>query len=276
LLILFSSAAEAQNITCKGQVVDTLGTGIPYAVIQVKGKQQGTYSNEQGAFSISVAESDILIFYCAGYEKREILAKNWHFSTVKLQEHDNLLNEVTISSKKNRLRHGQLGKRSKRYGDASFGPGYEMGLYFSCSEIANGRLSKIYLYVRDKGTAINKFRVHVYEADTITRLPIRDITDSNLIVHATKGEEWMEIDVTNKSIRIRNGMIISMEWLKGYGNNNTRAKVLEEDLVGYEGQMLGLTDRNDWQYQYTNNMFLNKHSTSLVPLTPMIYCTYAY
>lgn len=276
LLLFIAVDCSAQNRTIQGKVTDEKIRPIPYAIVQVKGTSNGVYTNEQGQFSItSAGMADMLIFQCTGYEQKEMLPRDFT-GIVILKEKTNILSEVTISYKKKKMKTGQLGIRSKSFGDAYFAPGIENGIYFTGNHVKNGYIKNIYVYVRDKGVPTNKFRVHVYEADTSIQLPIADITDTNLIVHAIKGEEWVEIDVSNKRIPVKNGLIISMEWLDGFGNDNT---MQNQGTIQFKGQVLGLTRFNGIQYTYHRNIFAPdgyKEQSKFDYLVPMIYCTYTY
>lgn len=279
ILLFITVNCSAWNRTIQGAVTDEKSRPISYAIVQIKGTSNGVYTNEQGKFSIeSTGMADILVFQCTGYEQKEMLARDFT-GTITLKEKTNTLAEVIVSSKKKKMKTGQLGIRSRTYGDAFFRPGFEKGIYFTGNHVKNGYIKNIYVYVRDKGVPTNKFRVHVYEADTSIQLPIADITDTNLIVHATKGEEWVEVDVSSRRIPVKNGLIISMEWLDGFGNDNTIQRLGTNGQ--YQGQVLGLTRFNGVQYYYFKNNFLKKdgrlgESSGLTGLVPMIYCTYTY
>ena len=69
-------SASAQFEALKDSVVQLYGVvmtadslmGIPSVTIQVKGRNQGTYSNDQGVFSIVVLKGDRLEFSSIGFK----------------------------------------------------------------------------------------------------------------------------------------------------------------------------------------------------------------
>lgn len=78
-ITLFAFAAQSmgqgKNIT--GQVVDALNESMPGVNVQVKGTTNGTITNIDGKFSISVPNSkSVLVFTFIGYSKQEIVVGN--------------------------------------------------------------------------------------------------------------------------------------------------------------------------------------------------------
>ena len=67
------------------------------------------------------------------------------------------------------------------------------------------------------GIPNSKFRVHVYDIDT-SYLPGNDVLDSNVILKATVGNEWVSVDLSSRHIPVGRGVFISMEWISGFGN----------------------------------------------------------
>jgi hypothetical protein len=78
LLFLIPVAAKAQFETYKDSVVQVYGIvmssdslrALPSVSIMVKGRNQGTISNEQGVFSIPILRGDILEFTSVGYKPK--------------------------------------------------------------------------------------------------------------------------------------------------------------------------------------------------------------
>jgi len=78
--ILFLAAslfAYAQNINVSGMVSDaSTGEGIPFASIQVKGTMNGTATDADGNYSISVPKNAILIVSSIGYLNQEVAVES--------------------------------------------------------------------------------------------------------------------------------------------------------------------------------------------------------
>ncbi|WP_400261432.1 carboxypeptidase-like regulatory domain-containing protein [Sphingobacterium sp. SG20118] len=70
--IPFSSTINVVNVILqKGRVVDQLGKPLVGVSVTIKGKSQGTLTNELGEFSIEVAKDDILQFKYIGFSNAE-------------------------------------------------------------------------------------------------------------------------------------------------------------------------------------------------------------
>jgi hypothetical protein len=76
LLLAAPFAVQAQFDKLKDSVVELYGVimtadslkAIPLATVMVKGRNQGTYSNEQGVFSVVVLKGDVIEFSSVGYK----------------------------------------------------------------------------------------------------------------------------------------------------------------------------------------------------------------
>lgn len=70
----FSLSATAQTVTIKGKVSSsTTKESVPAVSIIVKGSSQGTYTNSDGEFSISVSKLPVtLVFSSIGYDNQEL------------------------------------------------------------------------------------------------------------------------------------------------------------------------------------------------------------
>lgn len=75
LLFMFSFAAFAQNFTAKGVITDSSNKEtLPGVSITVRGTTQGTISDMEGRYSLSVPENGTLVFSYLGYKTLEIKA----------------------------------------------------------------------------------------------------------------------------------------------------------------------------------------------------------
>jgi TonB-dependent starch-binding outer membrane protein SusC len=97
LLTLLAGSAYAQRKTVTGSVKDDeTGEAIPGASILVKGTSTGTLSDAEGRFSISAAESDILVISFVGYTKTELLVGTQSEFAVSLKADVTQLSEVVV------------------------------------------------------------------------------------------------------------------------------------------------------------------------------------
>ena len=100
LLIAFALAcftlASAQNITVKGIVKDSQGLPVPKASVKIKGLSNGTYTELNGSYSISVSPTAILIFTSIGFATQEQQVNNRSLINVTLLDDAKQLNEVVV------------------------------------------------------------------------------------------------------------------------------------------------------------------------------------
>ena len=93
-LAMATVAVEAKEV--KGQVTDDTRLGVPGVTIVVKGTTKGTVTDADGRFTISVEDSDILVFSFIGYEAQEVLVANQSIIDVKLMQDMQFLEEVVV------------------------------------------------------------------------------------------------------------------------------------------------------------------------------------
>ncbi len=102
LCILITVAAVAQSVVIKGKVTET-GTGnpVPSVSVMVKGGNVGTYTDENGNFSISLSSQPpvVLVFTSIGYISKEVTvdAATDNLS-VSLEPGTSLGDEVVVSA----------------------------------------------------------------------------------------------------------------------------------------------------------------------------------
>ena len=97
LFIFFALAlsAFAQNRLITGKVTDAGGTGLPGVTIQIKGTTNGTITNVDGGYQVSVS-GGVLAFSYIGFVTQEIPVTNQSAINVVLLEDVKLLNEIVV------------------------------------------------------------------------------------------------------------------------------------------------------------------------------------
>lgn len=96
LLGVFSLYAWAQQaITVKGTVRDKENKPVIGATVAVKGSSEGTKTDIDGNFTISILQGKILQFSYVGMQKSELTVSDASFLQVTLEE-DNQLDEVVV------------------------------------------------------------------------------------------------------------------------------------------------------------------------------------
>lgn len=97
LMLTFSSNwALAQTVNVSGTVLDENDIGLPGASIQEKGTSNGTVSNMDGEFRLSVQPGATLIFSFIGFTTQEIQVGNQSDLTVKMIPDVSSLGEVVV------------------------------------------------------------------------------------------------------------------------------------------------------------------------------------
>ena len=87
------------EITVKGTVTDEKGEKLPGVSIVVKGTTRGTNTNQDGEFSITVAnEKAILVFSFVGNESQEVRVNNQTIISVVLKTDNKSLDEVIVTA----------------------------------------------------------------------------------------------------------------------------------------------------------------------------------
>src|ERR1700744_670666 len=96
LCLLLSSWSMAQKVTVTGKVTDEKGLPLPGVTISVIQTQQGTNSDIDGKYSISVNKTDVLTFTMVGYTRQQVTVGNKTTINITLAEDNKILNEVVV------------------------------------------------------------------------------------------------------------------------------------------------------------------------------------
>lgn len=84
-------------ITVRGTVMGEEGTALPGVNVVLKGTQQGTTTDQSGAFSLAVPDAEsVLVFSFVGYQSQEVVVGNRTQLNITLGVDDKLLNEVVV------------------------------------------------------------------------------------------------------------------------------------------------------------------------------------
>ncbi|SER50505.1 SusC/RagA family TonB-linked outer membrane protein [Pedobacter rhizosphaerae] len=98
IFMLIAYIASAQEKTINGQVIDSkTGATLVGVSVLIKGSSKGTSTDTSGKFSILVSNpTSILVFNYLGYQVKEVPIGNQQLLTIKLDEDQNLLDEVVV------------------------------------------------------------------------------------------------------------------------------------------------------------------------------------
>lgn len=132
-------------------------SALSFCSVAIKGSSKGSLANEEGIFSITVEKnSDVLIFYYLGYERKEIAASGLlQNGTVLLRQTSKPLDEVTVYSGDDRLYNMLVKCRNKLLAAKK----HSSKAYFQLSSKANGQpveMLECYYNATVKGSAIKE------------------------------------------------------------------------------------------------------------------------
>ena len=96
LALLFSLGMLAQNINVQGVVKDEAGEAIIGASVMQKGKSNGSVTDLDGHFSLSVPSNATLVISYIGYSTQEIAVGGKTSLNIILKEDNKALNEVVV------------------------------------------------------------------------------------------------------------------------------------------------------------------------------------
>ena len=99
ILLILSHSSFAQEKTISGKVTDTENAPIPGVNVLVKGTTQGTITDIEGNYRLSVPEStETLVFSFVGYETREVDINGRSVINLSLAEGARELGEVVVTA----------------------------------------------------------------------------------------------------------------------------------------------------------------------------------
>ncbi|MBL0740587.1 TonB-dependent receptor [Chryseolinea lacunae] len=84
------------NVTVSGTVTDDLGEALPGVNVLEKGTSNGTTTDANGAFSVSVSENATLVFSFIGYTTQDVALDNRTTLAVRMMPDVQSLNEVVV------------------------------------------------------------------------------------------------------------------------------------------------------------------------------------
>lgn len=90
-------AGSVADVIVTGKVTDEKGAGLPGVSVVLKGSTQGTNTDGEGKFRLSVPNnSAVLVFSFVGYERKEVPVGSQASLNVQLTPNDETLNEVVV------------------------------------------------------------------------------------------------------------------------------------------------------------------------------------
>ncbi|MFV8269039.1 carboxypeptidase-like regulatory domain-containing protein [Flavobacterium sp. GT2N3] len=208
LLLLVSTCIYSQ---IKGIVLDESKKPIPYVNIWVENEYIGSTSEENGSFSITVADQNkVLIFSALGFETKKVTvagAEKVVLKRITFQLDEVVISksrgtiEIEIGNSKNISSSHLSGREpwifAKRFNynnDFSRTPFIKNAVIFTKNEIKNATFKLRIFGVNKEGS------------------PGLDLLNKDIIVKVKKGKRENKIDLTNHNLLIpKNGIFIAFE-----------------------------------------------------------------
>ncbi len=303
--VLVTHAQERQYF---GRIVNRDNKGLPNSFVKVDKANQSFYCDDNGVFQfkINAKETDTFIFYAQGYDKVKVVADELPEDSiiVELKKSTRNLQDVSIIAKSGnaRIREGVAGSTKWLHnGGCYLTFKDEIAMFLPVDSNRKALLNEVNVYITKDGITTNKFLIHLYLPDS-TGAPGEEVTDSNLVVSARKGNEWVSADLSDHKIQVKGGLFVSVEWIIGYGNDGLPWPMNEVSnyyagndslRTFYNGQVLGLTwvngdmpkvyrryARSTYEKTAPDKWFLTSPLVGGCKrnecIAPMMYFTYSY
>ncbi|UOQ51841.1 SusC/RagA family TonB-linked outer membrane protein [Hymenobacter cellulosivorans] len=98
LLLSLPGLGLAQALTVTGKVTDPKGGTLPGVTVIVRGTQQGTSTDANGAYSIAASDTAALVFSSIGFAPQTIAVRSRRVIDVTLSENTQELGEVVVTA----------------------------------------------------------------------------------------------------------------------------------------------------------------------------------
>jgi hypothetical protein len=98
-ILFITVSAIAQNRTVSGKVTDDKGAGVPGVTVMVKGTTNGTTTDAQGNYKLTVpASAKTLVFSSASFGTKEQTLGSSNSVNISLSNKEDALSEVVVTS----------------------------------------------------------------------------------------------------------------------------------------------------------------------------------
>jgi hypothetical protein len=99
LCFFFINTAFAQNFTLKGKITDAAtGESLIGVTVSIQGTSNGTQTDANGAFTLSVPPKATLLISYVGYVSQQVAATNAGPLSIKLAASTNELQQVVVTT----------------------------------------------------------------------------------------------------------------------------------------------------------------------------------
>lgn len=210
LFLLFSFSLSAQ---IKGVVKDSIsGKPVSFANIWIENENNGTTSEENGEFNISISEkSKNFIVSAIGYKRKTI--KISEAEQIFLSPSDVQIKEVIISNRKN-TKEIEIGKTKSLISQAfENGPKIDAKYFPYLTSYKKTKYLKKIILNTDNRKEEATIRIHLYSVG-IDGFPDKELLNKDLIITVKNGVRNNKIDISSFDIKMPiNGVFVGFEKL---------------------------------------------------------------
>jgi len=258
LLIVVTVSGICQSSTLTAKIIDKKTkqpiTGV--IVLNLSNQKSATYTDEDGMFSLLVAQNDSLKITCVGY--KDSIIKNSErisSSTIELSPNFILLNEVVVNNSLNRSSYtlGYIGNNYETYNQGGTKGSIKLVFVPNPDSSKNKIITKLKYQlakINRENEKINKgvVRVRLYSSTNTSIFPKDDLLQENIIqTIPLKDKQTLIVDISKYKINFpANGVFVGLEWLGEKNNTNqinlnpafvaTKSKVDPFNFISFYGK----------------------------------------
>jgi len=258
LLIVVTVSGICQSSTLTAKIIDKKTkqpiTGV--IVLNLSNQKSATYTDEDGMFSLLVAQNDSLKITCVGY--KDSIIKNSErisSSTIELSPNFILLNEVVVNNSLNRSSYtlGYIGNNYETYNQGGTKGSIILVFVPNPDSSKNKIITKLKYQlakINRENEKINKgvVRVRLYSSTNTSIFPKDDLLQENIIqTIPLKDKQTLIVDISKYKINFpANGVFVGLEWLGEKNNTNqinlnpafvaTKSKVDPFNFISFYGK----------------------------------------
>lgn len=217
--IILREKEYPEKFLIKGTIYDDIANvPISYSTVELRGSRTGTIADFVGYFELEITSnnlSDTLVFSALGYEQVMIFAS----TLIEGENHKIFMSRKVfeipvIAVKAKNIKKVVLGNNRRiaigsLYMDTH---GQQTALYIKNKKKIDGKIKSVKYYLSGKGNTDAPFRVRIYEKDSVSNKPGKDLLPQMLVVKPDKRKGWFKIDVSEFNIKIpSDGFFVAFE-----------------------------------------------------------------
>lgn len=207
----------------KGKCLDLEGKPIPYVNVTVKGKKIGTVSNLEGKFSLKdtkITNKDTLLFSHIQFVSKKIQVGNFN-KKISLQENTEELDEIFISSKKQKVKEKIVGTKTTSsrvvLSFTSKNLGTEIGKIIRVKRKREYHIKEVSFNIGDFNCKSATFRINFYKIKKEYIKPEKEKIADNIIKVDKEG--LVTVNFSNQELFFKDDFLVAIEWIDFETNN---------------------------------------------------------